>query len=341
MGGVPELRTGLATLPAVQPATSANEALDLVFDGRCLPTVPVLAAPRSGLLGQAATAFDGVRVLPTGSLRVDLERFGARPGEAVTLCGEPFETTRAALESWRTAPPPEAVGLRLDMIGPVSLAFELIRAGVPRPVALDAARMASVHRSEATIEGCRAAEAVLPVVVVMIEAHLFGSAHPTFPLTSREVRSLLDPVVDALDSAAGCSDVVIGIHVPDRADLATIVSSGVSLLSTPPGASVAGWAPWIQALLDNGGHIAWGGVPVDRPLGPSAELLWRHLLATWRDLELGGVDRELLVRRSLVAPSNDLARFATEQIPGVVALVDLLAERVAHEAGRLRSPVLV
>lgn len=231
--------------------------------------------------------------------------------------------------------------MRVDMVGPVTVASELIRAGVPRAQALEAARMASIYRSEALFAACRAAEPVLPIVVVMIEQRLVGSAHPTFPFTAREVRSLLDPVVEALDSAAGTSDVVIGLHVPGRADLRTIISSGVSLVSTPPDASLVGWARWIQALLDNGGHIAWGAVPVDRPLGTNAELLWRHLAATWRDLEAEGVDRELMVRRSLVTTSSGLTGFGIEQVPGVVALVDMLTERVWEQATRSRTPVLV
>lgn len=342
MGGVPELRIGLATLPAQQPAVACREALHLTFDGRCVPTVPVLPVAGSTLLGQAAGAFEGVRELNAGVVQVDPTRFGVRPAEAVTLHGGAFDTARSALaELPRGESAHRPAALRVDMIGPVSLAVELIGAGVPRAQAIDAARMASVYRSEALFGACRAAEPSLPIVVVMIEPQLVGSAHPTFAFTSREVRSLLDPVVDSLDSAAGNTDVVIGIHVPGRADLRTIISSGVSLVSTPPDASVVGWARWIQALLDNGGHLAWGAVPVDRPLGTNAELLWRHLVATWRDLEAEGVDRELLVRRSLVSPSNGLAGFGTEQVPGVVALVDGLAERVGEQATRSRTPALV
>lgn len=342
MGGVPELRIGLATLPASQPADASREALGLVFTGRSLPTVPVLPAAGSTLLGQSAGAFEGVRELRAGSLHVDLASFGVCPEEAATLTGPAFDTTRAALATWpELAFTTDPAAVRVDMVGPVSLAFELISAGVPRAQAIDAARMASVYRSEALFGACREAEPNLAVIVVMVEQRLVGSAHPTFALTSREVRSLLDPVVEALDAAAGTSDVVIGIHVPGRADLRTIISSGVSLVSIPPDPSVVGWAPWIQALLDNGGHIAWGAVPVDRPLGTNAELLWRHLAATWRDLEAAGVDRELMVRRSLVTASSGLARFGVEQVPGVVALADSLAERVGEQATRSRTPLLV
>lgn len=342
MGAAPELRMGLATLPAQQPAGDPREALSLVFEDRPLPTVPVLPAAGSTLLAQAAGAFEGVRELRAGSLHVNLASFGVRPVEAVTLNGPAFDITRAALAAWpRVQRASDPVAVRVDMVGPVSLAVELIRAGVPRAQALDAARMASVYRGEALFAACREAVPVLPIVVVMIEGRLVGSAHPTFPFTAREVRSLLDPVVEALDSAAGTGDVVIGVHVPGRADLRAIISSGVSMVSIPPDASVVGWAPWIQALLDNGGHIAWGAVPVDRPLGTNAELLWRHLAATWRDLEAAGVDHEAMVRRSLVTIGSGLAGFGVEQIPGVIALADGLAERIDEQATRSRTPVLV
>ncbi len=354
MGGVPELRSGLATLPAQQPAAGLHEAAELVFDHRRLPTIPVLAAPGASLVSQACCWLDGVRELPTGRLEVDTGCSGVRaPGEGRSLAegwsltahrplveDGAFDATRSVLDAWRSEPRADAAGLRVDMVGPVSLALGLIRAGLTREAAIDAARGAAVLNGSALLGACRASVAV-PIVVVMVESQLFGSAHPTFPFSSREVRSLLDPVVDALDVAAGSDDVVIGVHVPGRADLATIISSGVSLLSTPLDASVTGWACCIRSLLGSGGYVAWGAVPLDRPLGPSAELLWRHLVATWRDLEAAGVDRELLVARSLVAPSDRLSCYATRQVPGVIALVDLLAERVAHEADRLRPSVLV
>ncbi|MCZ7631062.1 MAG: hypothetical protein M5U19_19360 [Microthrixaceae bacterium] len=256
MGAVPELRSGLATLPAQQPAEDPAEALALVFDDRRIPTVPVLPTAGATLLAQAAGAFEGVRELRAGSLQVELASFGVRPVEAVTIHGPAFDLTRAALgaASGRTG------------VGAGCGARRHGGAGEPRG-RVDPCRGASGAGAgcrpngvglpqRSVVRACRAAVPLAPVVVVMIEGRLVGSAHPTFPFTSREVRSLLDPVVEALDSTAGASEVVIGVHVPGRADLRAIVSSGVSLVSMPPEASVVGWAPWIQALLDNGGHIA-------------------------------------------------------------------------------------
>lgn len=341
MGGAPELPIGLATLPATQPVRSPLRAIEATFSGRSVPTVPVPAGHGAGLLAQAIQAFEGVRELTPGRLGIDPSSFGVRPVEAVTIDDASFDTMRLALAGWPASETAAtASALRVDMLGPVSLALELMGAGVQRTQAVEAARVSTVYRSEALLGACRAVESTLPVMVVMIEPRLVGSAHPTFAFTSREVRSLLDPVVDALDITAGTSDLVIGIHVPGRADLRTIISSGVSMLSIPLDPTMIGWAPWIQALLDNGGHLAWGAVPVDRPLGTHAELLWRHLAATWADLGRVGVDHELLVRRSLVTTSNDLAGFGAEQLRGVIALVDGLARQIAEHADRALIPIL-
>ncbi|MCZ7631061.1 MAG: hypothetical protein M5U19_19355 [Microthrixaceae bacterium] len=64
-------------------------------------------------------------------------------------------------------------------------------------------------------------------------------------------------------------------------------------------------------------------------------------MATWRDLEAAGVDREALVHRSLVTIGSGLSSFGVEQVPGVVALADGLAERVGELATRGRTPALV
>lgn len=339
MGGLPELPTGLATLPSEQPVGLAVDGPGSLLLDRAMPTLAAPDGPGTSLLSMAVSAFEGVRILQPGQLQVDHEAFGLRPASAESCEGAEFAPLRSALEVLGPAAGDRAA-VRVDMVGPVTLAVQLLRAGVERGRATEAARMACVFRSESLFRAVRALDPAVPVAVVMDEQSLVGSMHPTFPFGAREVRSLVDPVVDALDKVAGTSDVVIGMHVPGRADWRTIISSGISLLSMPPDPALIGWAEWIQALLDNGGHIAWGAVPVDRPLGTSAELLWRHLAAAWRDLASAGVDERKLVDRSLVAPSNGLGAYAPEQVPGVVSVVDSLAERVGAHAGASLAPVL-
>lgn len=335
MGGTPELPTGISTSPGDLPLAVADEAVDLALDGREFPSVPVLPGAAFSLLAQAVTPFEGTHVLPTGSLRVDVARFGVIPDAVGRLDGPAFSALRAMLDRWPSvvANRPDIRGLRIDIPGPVTVALSLVAAGVAHSQALDAARVVCTVRAEATVDAVRVVVPDLPLAVVMSEPRLVGSMHPTFPLTVRQVRSLLDPVVDALDAiSTPAAPVLIGIHVPGRSDWQSIISSGVSLLSMPPDPCVVGWASSVQALLDNGGWIAWGAVPVDRPLGTSEELIWRHLSATWRDLAAAGVDPALLRERCMVSPADGLGHFGIEQIAHVCRLVDTLGDRVRLQA---------
>ncbi len=338
MGGTPDLRIGLPTLPADLPVVGVADAVEVALRGRSFPTVPVPCDPAYSLLAQAASAFEGAYAMPNNDLRVNEATFGVRPEAAASTDFEAFAALEATLQRWPASTAGSAVdALRVDMVGPVTLALTLARTGVPLAQALDAARMALVYRAEAILARIREVEPSSAVVVMMIEPRLLGSMHPTFPLTVRQVRSLLDPVVDVLDRAATGAGLLIGVHVPGRADWRTIISSGVSLVSMPPDPSLVGWAPWVQALLDNGGYVAWGAVPVDRPLGTGEELLWRNLAATWRDLEGAGVDAQLLRARSMVGPADGLSRFDVSQLPLVVDLVDALAGRIRVHAGPSRA----
>ena len=341
MGALPDMPLGLATVPGDLPVAAACDAVDLATRGRDLPTVPVLAAPGCSLLHQAVDCLVGVQVLPSGQLRVDLAEFGVRPDAACSLEGPAHRALTEMLARWPevVVARPATAGLRVELVGPVTLALMLYSAGVPQAQALDVARVVCTLRAEALLRAVRNVEPVRPIAVVMSEPRLVGSMHPTFPLSVRQVRAQLDPVVDLVDRAAGDAPLLIGVHVPGRSDWPTIISSGVSFLSLPPDPALVGWSEFVKALLDNGGFIAWGAVPIDRPLGTHEELLWRHLSATWSDLVAAGVDQSLLRSRCLVSPAGGLGRFGPEQIEGVMALVDALANRVRHQVIGGRRPV--
>lgn len=340
MGAPSKMPLGLATVPGDLPVRGAGDAVEMATRGRDLPTVPVLAAEGCSLLHQAIDCLAGVQVLPSGTLRVDLGAFGVQPDRACDVGGPAHVALTEMLARWPAivAAHPATAGLRLDLLGPVTLGLHLYSAGVPQAQALDAARVVCSLRAEAMLHAVRRVEPARPVAVVMCEPRLVGSMHPTFPLSVRQVRAQLDPVVDIVDRAAGGAPVLIGVHVAGRSDWPTIISSGVSFLSLPPDPALVGWSSFVQAMLDNGGFIAWGALPVDRPLGSHEELLWRHLSATWSDLVAAGVDPGLLRRRCLVSPSGGFGCYGPEQIGGILALLDALAARVRRQAiGARRS----
>ena len=85
-------------------------------------------------------------------------------------------------------------------------------------------------------------------------------------------------------------------------------------------------------VLDRGGRIAWGAVPVDQPLGTSEELLWRRLSALWCELVGAGMDPLLLRSRSLISPVDGLGHFGHTQAERLLDLVDEISLRVRRQA---------
>ena len=272
----------------------------------------------------------------TGSIqtRAGPDRLSLDHDAGHDLTGPEFDALHAFLrraygpdsdEQARTGP------VRVGLLGPVTLALTLVAAGLEQRQALDLARQLTERRSAALLAAVRERKPTGVVAVVMSEPGMVGASHPTFPLSPTQTRSLLDPVVDALDLSPCAGELIIGVHVPGRTDWATIVSSGISLISTPADSGLVGWSSLVTQHLERGGWIAWGAVPVDQPLGTTEELLWRRLATTWCDLASAGVDPMLVRLRSMVGPADGLAHFGLSQAERVVELVDSISLRVHRQ----------
>lgn len=354
------LSTGLASsvgpLPLSDPADAVGVALAGLVPLPAVPSGPVRpqpGTPNTSLLAQAVAGVQGAVVGPDGVLVVDpvhLAHDGDRSG--FSLDDSAFAMLRLTLGHLGAAAPDAATpqpaaaarpeALRVPLLGPVSLALALHEAGVPLVRASALAREVVVHRAVTLLEAARAALGRTTLLVVMSEPAMAGTHHPAFPLSPREIRSLLVPVVDALDAAErglraldglpADGRLLIGVHVEGPADWANVVDSGVSLLSMPVEHATSAPAATLAGFLDEGGWIDWGVVPVDRPLGGSDELLWRRLSALWCTLVGGGVDPLLLRTRAVVSPAGGLDGFAREQVAGVLELAGAVALRVRHQA---------
>jgi hypothetical protein len=87
----------------------------------------------------------------------------------------------------------------------------------------------------------------------------------------------------------------------------------------------------LSAFLRDGGFIAWGAVPVDEPLGASADRLWKRLSALWAELSRLGIDPLLLRERSIITPTADLGAFGVSQAERVIRLTAELSEKVFRQ----------
>lgn len=329
MGGSIDLPFGLATsvgpLPCATPSEAVGTALRAQPDFPCTPT---LGLTSGSLLAQAVEDLDGVEVVPPGLLRVRPDQLEVDP-VAIGIDGASYATFRGFVAGLADRP---SIGVRITLLGPVTLALGLRAAGVPTDRAVQLAGVVVARRAAAMLGAVRGAMPTGVVLVCASEPGLIGASHPTFPLAPAEVLSLLTPYVDAVDQHPGAGELLIGVHVPGRTDWGTIIASGVSVVSTPADRGLAGWAGELSGFLDRGGRIIWGAVPVDQPLGTSEELLWRRLSATWCELVAEGMDPLLLRSRSLVGPVDGLGHFGVSQAERVLDLVDSLALRIRRQA---------
>ncbi len=314
MGVDVELPAGLATFVAPLPCADPLEAARLaVHAAPQLPTVPELAGPPGAAMARALAPVAGCTLDAAASARDAAE--------------DP--TLRHVLELLA----PGTVGLRVEQIGPVTLTLALRRAGLDAPIADALARRCVTARVDAVLDVVRSALPSGVVVVVLREPSLVGAMHPTFPLGPHEVHGLLAGVVGDIDRHRSSGGLVIGAHVAGPTDWSTIIASGVSLLSVP----VTGAGPRAELVADfvgRGGRIAWGAVPVDRPLGTHDELLRRALFARWGLLVDAGTDGVALARQSLVSTADGLEAFGASQARRALELVGTLASRVQRATPR-------
>ncbi len=335
---------GLATSVGPVPFTDPLEAVD--FARRAherFPTVPVLARPSASLLGQVVDGIDGVSIdadgPATGALVLDPGSFDPDSFDPGSVDPAPEDPDGGVLEAFLAADSSAVSAVRVPVLGPVTTALSLRTAGVEQSVAVSLAARVVAARSVAVAGRIARAWPDVPQVVVLSEPGLVGSLHPTFPFGRDQVRSaLLDPVVDSLDRgplrtdppprpAVGTSDPHvahrIGLHVPGRTDWDTLVGSGVSFVSLPADPTVGPWAGPLGRLVAAGGLIAWGAVPVDRPLGTRSDSLWQRLTAAFALLSADGVDPMELRLHSLVSATDGLAHFDP---PGAGRVVDLCTD---------------
>jgi hypothetical protein len=330
-----ELPFGLATSVGPVPVDDVDAAVDAALGSHArFPTAPVVAGPAGSLLAQAVDGVSGIRV-DGGRLDVDPSALPDLGDPTVGgIEGPAFVALRSFLARLDERDAADVLShgpVRIPLLGPVTLTLALRTAGVAPSHAVAAAGCLVGRRSTAALSALRAAAPEATAVVVLSEPGLIGAMHPTFPLSPGQTRSLLDPVVDGLDRHPGAGRMLIGVHVPGRTDWATILGSGVSLVSTPVDPGLVGWAPALSQHLEAGGWIAWGAVPVDRPLGTNEQILWRRLTETWNELAAVGVDPMLVRLHSMVSPADGLAHFGPSQAERVLDLTSALSTRVRRQ----------
>jgi methionine synthase II (cobalamin-independent) len=316
------LATGIGSLPHEDPQQAAEFALDRQPRLPAAPSLP-RRSPVEGMIPQAAWGIAGVVVLPDGSLMVDESVIDPdRPLTDSALDAEPFVGLRAFLHAAAGR-----VAFKVQMTGPVTLGLALHAVGASPERAFAVAAKAVEARTREVVAAARRAAPGATTVVFLDEPGLTAALEPGFPWP---VDDTLDLVSSALASIEGHA--IAGLHCCGRADWQAVLQAGPQILSLPVDAGARDHAGAFAGFLERGGWIAWGAVPTDRPLGESAEILWRRLMGEWDVLMDGGCDPLLLLQQGMVTPACGLAGLDPLQADRVLELAGHLAHRIEAEA---------
>jgi hypothetical protein len=324
-----ELPVGVASSIGSLPHADVDDAVELVLGSQpLLPAAPSLPkrAPVEGMIPQAAWGIAGVLVLPDGSLLVDEAAVDPEAPLDGGIDGEPFASLRAFLAAvtGRTTP------FKVQLTGPVTLGLALHAVGVPADRAFGVAEKA-VHARvrEVLATACANAPEARPVLF-LDEPGLTAALEPGFPLGVDDTLDLVSRALAAVEGSA-----LAGLHCCGRADWPVVLAAGPQILSLPVDAGATEHPGAVADFLDRGGWVAWGAVPTDRPLGETAEILWRRMVAEWDALVVGGCDPRRLVHQAMITPACGLVGMDVAQAAHVLVLTNLLGQRVADRAAEL------
>ncbi|HBX24074.1 MAG TPA: hypothetical protein DEF34_10665 [Desulfotomaculum sp.] len=144
----------------------------------------------------------------------------------------------------------------------------------------------------------------LPVIIFMDEpaVRVYGSSS-YITVTREMVLADLNTIFAAIHTAGG----IAGVHSCDAIDWSVLYESDLEIVNLDIyqyGESLLPYVKEMKPYLERGGVMAWGIVPTfDKAFEEDADSLLRRLEELWAELSKRGVDREMMLRQSLITPA--------------------------------------
>ena len=317
------LATGIGSLPFTEPGPAADLVLR-VLSG--LPSIPQLATPLEGVVAQWAGALPEVTVAPDGTISVDPDRVGEPVDTTFTIGSHAGLLGFLDVAATREEP---ILRVKAQVVGPLTLGTALMHAGLGPAVAFERALVA--------VEGwLNALERLLAKRLRGVRPLIFLD-EPALVLWRREEAPIeREDAIDLLSSALAACSSETGVHVCGDGDVRLAFEAGPTVLGLPVSDALVADVGSIVRHIEAGGWISWGAVPTDRPIGDSADPLWRQLVTLWCELTRRGCDPIRLRNQAIITPACGLANHGPSQAERALRLASEMADRVASQSAAAR-----
>jgi len=319
------------------PHREIDEAIEFAWRTTKIPTIPSLPrrSPAEAMIAQALVGIEGVSVGQYGGIGVDVSQLDVGHFITTDISSDAYATFAAFLDTFHEHNTHNVDVVKWQFVGPVTLGAALLRVGLDArtafPLALQAVRS---HVEALEAEVARVCGDITQIIM-FDEPSLDEATDPDFPLATEEI---IDLISGAL--AVVTPQNLSGVHCCSRTDWALLLATGAHVISIPVpntaseeemDAMVAS-ASRISDHMEHGGHIAWGSVRTDGPIGGSAERAWKNLMECMCALVRAGVDPVQLRTMSYITPACGLATHTEGVAESVFSTVRNVSHKVAEQA---------
>ena len=166
-------------------------------------------------------------------------------------------------------------------------------------------------------------------VIIFIDEPAMESLGSAFSAVSSEVvAEKLNEIIDTIHELGG----IAGIHCCGNADWPMIFNTRVDIVNFDAFGymeKVMLYPDDIKKFLGRGGALAWGIVPTGAFTGnETADLLIAKLDAGMKRLEQQGIERETILRQSLITPSCGMGSLTPDKAEAILKLLREVSDRM-------------
>lgn len=325
----PGLATGIGSLPHRDPSAAARLVLRMTPELPAAPQLP-MRSPHEDMISQWLRALPEVDVDPTGApqleqpLTVDAQIDTEMHADAHAGFFALLDVTGAA-----TTPPRR---VKVQVTGPLTLGLALQSLGADALPAFRRAAELVITSSQSMVKQIEARFGEIPVVVFCDEPSLSAWRDGEGPIHR-------DDAVDLLSATLVRMPSLTGVHVCTGGDVSIACGAGPDIVGVDVSDPLVEDALALGRHLEGGGWIAWGAVPTHRPVGDSAEPLWRRLVEQWCELTRRGCDPHALRQHALLTPACGLAGHGLTQAERALRLAGEIGRRVGDQAAATKLTI--